>query len=857
MKKIFFNLLLAIMALSSAALYARSPLMDLPLVDSIKVGDFTIPKTGTKKDIMLPKLPPRPGYVVVLRCRMVTYQKNFGGGAYAAKLSVSGTDLLSQTAAGDPRMLGKHPVWELRSSFKGTQFDYWSANDARLDMPYGPSCDVVDADSVNGDASVYLLDLSDVLSSNDSNTLTFHNIRRYRKGFDESLLVNDCEIGYLSRKVIPPRPTSQIAYEPLQIKRTRGDYTLEVGKFGGFVYTDNTNNNQLIVESRIGMDFSSPNTVVASDKRVPKVPVQVKNIDFGIYGAMTEITFPNQIKLIRKLKIGEDGLLQWQEEWKNLSNKIAGIPFHHRMSFNSQDPRIWLSGEPEASFIPTPASNPTVVLEERNGIKRGFGLTLESDITRMVCSTKNIGDTAEVYTATLALAPGKSQRMEFSIDPIRQDGYWTFINRLRERWDLNSYTAQRPLFLGLLPKTLPKENREEYLKKIFAHQGKIYIAMKPWRSGEEYIIRNGDYPKLPADAPRCVGGTPDLDIEKYLTFKHRDLINNDQKKNLEMLHRILPNAKIIQICHPSMEAIYLPLQERWPWMDCAIRDKKGEIYHLPHYDESHLKKYSGKGGWIIGYFVPYGGSKYYEKLLENFQKGIEIGFDGCYVDEFSFVFERAGYSRYTYDRWDGFSADLDKNGNVVQLKSDNAYSTINFQHAAVDLMNRQGKHFHGNLMAATRSVNNAPFMRFWEAQARVGWEHVDKVPAILGHIRGDLAKTFDGARQAVNFGCIYSPFADSAPILPPDNFVIKQHPLTVQKIFHGGIIGKERIITVKSGEYEWKGVPDGTEVELFIYNKSGVQINKGRKTKVVNGKINLRVPRDGMVIAERPGVIQK
>ena len=79
----------------------------------------------------------------------------------------------------------------------------------------------------------------------------------------------------------------------------------------------------------------------------------------------------------------------------------------------------------------------------------------------------------------------------------------------------------------------------------------------------------------------------------------------------------------------------------------------------------------------------------------------------------------------------------------------------------------------------------------------------------------------------------------------------------MQKIFHGGIIGKERIITVKSGEYEWKGVPDGTEVELFIYNKSGVQINKGRKTKVVNGKINLRVPRDGMVIAERPGVIQK
>jgi len=852
MKSLLKSLFVGALLLGGSAAFAKSPLMKLPMTDSVKIGNFDIEETGQSKSFVLPKFQARPGFIPVLRCRMGTYKDGFGGCCFAAKLNISGTDLGAQTASGEVRMLGKHPRFEMRSTFAGRQFDYWAANDAKIDMPYGPSCDAIDEDSVGGNASVYLLDLSDVLSGNDSNTLTFTNIRPKRvPALPLTLMVRDCEVGYISRSIVPAKPSTQIAYTPLALKRTRGGWTLEVGKAGGFVLSDGKDN-RLIVESRLGMDFYAPNTVLASDRANGKLTV--KNSDFGPYGVKTEIRFGNDITLIRKLKLDHTGLLQWQEEYRNTGKTIVGVPFHHRLSANIKEPRIWLSGEPEASFIPTPATNPTMVFEPRKGEKRGFGITMESDLARLVCAIRNIGDTGELYTATLALAPGMSQTLQFSIDPFRKGGYWDFINRLRARWHLNTATAERPLFLGFVPKKMPRGKEEEYLRNTFGHLGPIALAIKPWRSADRFFMLKNIYPKLPADAPRTPGKTADFDVEGYLTWKHWDEIDVYQKDCVKLIHKALPGSWVIQMTHPSMEAVYLPLEDRWDFADCAVRDPAGKIYHLPHYDRSHLKQHAGDDGWVMGYYVPYGGSKYYEKLLNNIRRGMEIGFDGLYIDEFSFLFERVGYSRYTYDRWDGFSADLDKDGKVKHLKSDNAYTSVSFQHAAVDMVLKMGKFFLGNLGAGIRSLNTAPNLRFWESNTRVGWTHTYKVPMLLGHVghgpRATCKDVFAGARQAVNFSCLYSPFADQAHLLEKDNFVSKQFPMTVVKLMPGGIVGKERLLTVISGEYEWPGTAEGAVATLFIYNADGRLVSGNTTAKVERGRIKLDVPKDGMVIAE-------
>ena len=69
----------------------------------------------------------------------------------------------------------------------------------------------------------------------------------------------------------------------------------------------------------------------------------------------------------------------------------------------------------------------------------------------------------------------------------------------------------------------------------------------------------------------------------------------------------------------------------------------------------------------------------------------EVGLDGLYSDEFSWACNTRGYSRYDYSRWDGYSADLDDDGQVVRLKSDNGFTTESAQLQLVHEALRHGR----------------------------------------------------------------------------------------------------------------------------------------------------------------------
>ena len=834
--------------------YFRS-LMSAPLDEAIKLGDFELAAPGDNRKFELPKFPPRNGELPVLRFRMVSYMPKSSGCNYSAVITVSGTDLGPVTAANESRMVGKRPFFEMKSSYKGRPFAYFGRKNAEICVPFGPDCATVDNDSVDGAATAFLLDLSDVLSPVDGNSLNFRNIRNHIAGIPLKVIVRDCEVGYLSKSKLRKLSSSQVAYEPLKSVRQRDDCKLEVGASGGFSYSSG-NGPKLIVESRLSSNLNAPWSVLASDTRKSGDIVSVVNRDFGQYGVETEIRFSEDITLTRRLVIGPDGLLQWREVYKNTGKNIAAVPYHHNLSFGVEEPRIWLSGEPNGSFVPTAVSHPTIVMEEAKGRQRGMGITFENDTARLVSATKRLIDTAELYTTVLALAPGKSIGLEFSITPIAEGGYWTFINDLRKRWHLNSITAAAPFFfddVDLYRDFRNGKNLADTLKKTLGPLGPLYVALTPWRIGTwELVSHKEDYAKLPADAPRAAGKMSDLDIDAFLNFGAHGVIDKEQKEIIDLIHRNLPNVKLVQMNHASMEAVYLPYADRWPYADCAITDANGRIFHSEHYDMK-LDKFR-KQDWVIGYYVPYGGSAYYDFKLALARKALDIGFDGIYVDEFSFAFPVAGYSRYNYSSWDGFSADIGPDNTVLRLKSDNAYTSASFQNALVNLVHGRGKFFLGNGMAATRTVNNAPCLRFWEDFGRIGCAHIAKVPLILGHKKGESQKlVFEGVRYAVSEGCVYSPFLSSAQYLKgEDNFVCKQYPITVIRLMPGGVVGKERLLTAVSGVFDWPGVPDGTEAVLYCYDENGDRVHSGSKAVVNAGKIKLDVPKNGLAYAELP-----
>ena len=173
--------------------------MTEPLGESVKLGDFELATPGSNQKFDLPKFLPKEGKILVLRFRMVSYMPKSCGSNYSAVITVNGKDLGPVTAAKTSRMLGKAPFFEMKSIYKGRKFPYFGRKNADICVPYGPDCNTVDLDSVDGAATAFILDLSDVISSANGNVLNFRNIRNHIDGVPLKVMVKDCEVGYLNK----------------------------------------------------------------------------------------------------------------------------------------------------------------------------------------------------------------------------------------------------------------------------------------------------------------------------------------------------------------------------------------------------------------------------------------------------------------------------------------------------------------------------------------------------------------------------------------------------------------------------------------------------------------------------------
>jgi hypothetical protein len=305
-----------------------------------------------------------------------------------------------------------------------------------------------------------------------------------------------------------------------------------------------------------------------------------------------------------------------------------------------------------------------------------------------------------------------------------------------------------------------------------------------------------------------------------------------------------------------MDVAYKPLASRWPYASETILTADGKPFEVADYSQPIASK-----DWGIYYYVPRPGSVYLEHLLAIERQAMDDGgADGMYWDEFSWVYGRNEYTHYDYSRWDGHSADLDPQGNVVHLKCDNGWITETAQLAIVQECLLRGKFFICNSAASLRNVNSLPIAHFQEAgngYGSMGNGHLSPVPLVLGNFGGrferkDRKELFDCVKSALSIGCIYSPLRNDNLLLEgegPDNFVCKLYPLTIRELGPGTVTGEERLITTKSGSFDWPG--RAASVRLYIYDEKGDLTGKDTVLKAEAGKsLTLTVPKDGLVIAE-------
>jgi hypothetical protein len=74
---------------------------------------------------------------------------------------------------------------------------------------------------------------------------------------------------------------------------------------------------------------------------------------------------------------------------------------------------------------------------------------------------------------------------------------------------------------------------------------------------------------------------------------------------------------------------------------------------------------------------------------------------------------------------------------------------------------------------------------------------------------------------ALNYGCVYHWYNDVTVIPTHPHLTRYMYPITPLELHEGYLIGKERIITNRSGLFGWG---DASEHEVHVFNTDGVEV---------------------------------
>ena len=739
-------------------------------------------------DVTVPALPMKPGKITVLGFRAVIVSRGPAGCNYNLALQINGQPTSRFTASGTERLVGRSPSLELASGPQG--FPVFSGD--KLMMMFAPTTDHGDAMTTDGLGATFALDITDLARGVDGNTLTFRNVLpgKMDAGLGH-LQVTDLTVGYLDRAKLPKVPSLAPRRGRIGQSTVKGPFRIGQAKGGGFSVS--VGGQELLVETALGMKSSTPAALVAEDTPQQggiQAPA-LQRLPGKRLGVIAD--WPG-LRLERTLEV-RDGLLLWHDRWTNTGGEPRAVPFRYRFFFREQATQFHVGGSSDNTALLCSASNATLFMQPL-GQGNGFGITAESDWLRLLAGWSGTGDLGEVYSRWLALPPGKSIDFDLSIAPVTDGGgYWSFINGVRRRWGMNRTTMPAPMLWGFA--RAQEADQVASIKKSLGHLGSIIVCIGPWQRLEPdaRVVTAGKYPKLAPDAPRAPGLCPDLDVQAFLTFQHREPYWDSVKTLTQLIHENVPGAKVIEMIHPSMETIYKPLQDKWPIAPDAIKTADGKTFEEAHYSRAWLGDMT-KQDWGVLYYSPHDGGPQLQALLQGIRRGMDdCKLDGIYSDEFSWAFSR-GYSRYDYGREDGYSADLDEDGKFVRFKCDNAWVSQPSQLQITGEVLQRGKFFLGNGGNALNSLFRLPIQRFIEGGNGVGQMsqgHLSAVPLVLGNMGDEktVQGIFNSAKLCLQHGCIISPMASNLLLEGDDNFVCKQYPLTVLELGPGFVIGRE------------------------------------------------------------------
>ncbi|MCX6901869.1 MAG: hypothetical protein NT105_24570 [Verrucomicrobia bacterium] len=465
---------------------------------------------------------------------------------------------------------------------------------------------------------------------------------------------------------------------------------------------------------------------------------------------------------------------------ENLSDHDIGLMIHHRVPLAARKTEsLHLCGWPKAMKEGSQhqAMHPSVFVATDAG---GFALLARDDVFRVHCRSALEGGVASISDERFGLAPRARYTMRWNFFPVPSRDYWDFVNAARRALDVN-FTLDGPMGFMSTPRASAPVPTDAELKAFADNRSLRYVSAN---------IPYAEKPKY-----RYLHGTGYLEADSWAART---------KELLQRLAKLRPGLIPVTYFH---EFISTETGSPEKYRDSRVLRSDGAQASYPY-------------SYPLPMFCPTFDDSYGRALPGFFEWARRaVGARGIYWDEMD-----GSSETYTFDgRWDGHTVVM--NPKTLKVLQKPAMITLLSQEWRI----KQAKDIlkHGPLIAngqpQTESMARVHFLRFVETGDINHLIHAQLyTPVGLGdHLTEKTEK--DIARQIrahLRFGCLYYYYGSHIQTTHPQ-LTSRMYPFTPIELHPGVLIGKERILTTRSGTFGWG---DRSKHEVHAFDDAGREV---------------------------------
>ena len=272
------------------------------------------------------------------------------------------------------------------------------------------------------------------------------------------------------------------------------------------------------------------------------------------------------------------------------------------------------------------------------------------------------------------------------------------------------------------------------------------------------------------------------------------------KEQMEAIRKVDPTQKVMFHVAHSLYATNIP-EKIFPDSRVIQADGTQAVYPYNYEAYSYFTKERVEEGWRWWIYYPTLDNSFGKALLKSVDVMVdEMSCTGAFMDGFLWAY--AG--EYTYDRWDGHTAEIDPETKTIKRKMG---SVLLLSQPALVAFTRKMK-AKGAVVIANNAVPTRTICKediIFDKEITEGPDaHLIPTPLTMGNpqaITSEVDVYYD-VRNKLKWGNLYMYYGEKKltyPSVPQQMF-----PITVQEIRSGTVKGKERLITAHSGVYGWR-----------------------------------------------------